>query len=92
MAAGDVPARKAIVVDKAERAGQDSRAGTPYAPNVAKREEVGMEQKKELEKETSGSTLGDDAMRNKILEEHAKKYPEGDPSVRRKNPEKGSLR
>lgn len=51
-----------------------------------------MERKKEAEKETSGSTLGDDAMRNKILEEHAKKYPEGDPSVRRKNPEKGSLK
>lgn len=38
LAAGDVPARKAIVVDKAERTGQDSRLGTPYAPIPGGRE------------------------------------------------------
>ena len=47
---------------------------------------------KNLEGDSSGSSLGDDQKRNEILEEHAKKYPEGDPSVRRKNPDKGSLR
>lgn len=53
---------------------------------------MGGNVEKSSEKESSGSSLGDDRKRNEILEEHAKKYPEGDPSVRRKNPDKGSLK
>lgn len=47
---------------------------------------------KDFEKNTSESTIGiNDAKRNEILEEHARKFPEGDPSVRRKNPDKGKI-
>jgi hypothetical protein len=41
--------------------------------------------------DSSPSTAGGDEMRNRILEEHAKKYPEGDPSVRRISPDKGRI-
>jgi hypothetical protein len=44
------------------------------------------------EKNTSASpaSLKDDA-RNQTLAEHLKKYPEGDPSVRRISPDKGRI-
>jgi hypothetical protein len=44
-----------------------------------------------FEKQTSGSTPDASDERNRILEEHAKRYPEGDPSVRRKSPDKGTI-
>lgn len=47
---------------------------------------------KNFDKETSPSTTGlSDEMRNRILEEHARKYPGGDPAVRRTNPDKGTI-
>ena len=49
------------------------------------------QQAQNFEKEVSGGPLGDNAKRNEILEEHNRQFPEGDPSVRRKNPDKGKI-
>jgi len=47
---------------------------------------------KKIDKESSSGVVGGgDRMRNVILEEHARKYPEGDPSVRRISPDKGTF-
>ncbi len=42
-------------------------------------------------KQYSASTPDVSEQRNKILEEHTKKYPDGDPSVRRISPDKGTF-
>lgn len=50
------------------------------------------EQDEEYDTKNSSSTPGvNNEIRNQILEEHTKNFPEGDPSVRRISPDKGTF-